>query len=156
MAHPLALNTLKGLRGMLELRDGTRKNDKQFIHSHKFAFNQPQVGQYNVGAPSVLEQATSNLKLIRLITARTQGKPSPSPISYILHLSTRPPSKWFFVPKFPKGSPEIVKVETPATLRGYNFMLRPPIGMRFKAKLYFSSRAFQQHVARHLHTQKSG
>jgi hypothetical protein len=29
---------------MLELQDGTRKSDKQFIHSHESAPNQPQVG----------------------------------------------------------------------------------------------------------------
>jgi hypothetical protein len=43
-ARSLALSTLKGLRGVLELRDGTRKSDKQFIHSLGSASNQPQVG----------------------------------------------------------------------------------------------------------------
>jgi len=48
---------------VLELWDGIRKSDKQFIHSHEFASNQPQVGKYNVGAPLVLGQATRDLEL---------------------------------------------------------------------------------------------
>jgi hypothetical protein len=43
--------------------------------------------------------------------------------------------KWLFVPGLPKGSPETAKVGIPATLQGYNFVLRPLIGMRFEAKL---------------------
>jgi len=54
------------------------------------------------------------------------------------------------------GSPEIAKVRTPATLWGYNFVLRPPIEMKFEAKLQLSLRVFQRHVAHHLHARKSG
>jgi hypothetical protein len=71
-------------------------------------------------------------------------------------LSTRPTSKWHFVPGFLSGSLEIAKVGTPITLGAHNFAFRPLIEMRFKAKLYSSSRAFQQYVSRHLHTRKSG
>jgi hypothetical protein len=38
----------------------------------------------------------------------------------------------------------------------HNFACRAPIEMRFKKKLYLSSRAFQQYVACHLHARKSG
>ncbi len=55
-----------------------------------------------------------------------------------------------------RGGPETTRVGTPATLQGYNFVLRPLIGMRSKAKLQISSRAFQRHITRHLHTQNSG
>ncbi len=41
----------------------------------------------------------------------------------------------FFVPGLPKGSLEIARVGIPATLWGYNFVLRPPIGTKSKAKL---------------------
>jgi len=45
----------------------------------------------------------------------------------------------FFVLGLPSGSPEIAKVETPATLGAtlgpHNFACRPQIKMRFKAKL---------------------
>jgi hypothetical protein len=40
-AHSLARNTLKGFRGVLELRDGTRKSDKQFSYSLESVSNQP-------------------------------------------------------------------------------------------------------------------
>jgi hypothetical protein len=53
-------------------------------------------------------------------------------------------------------SPKIPKVGPPATLGAHNFVCRPPIEMRFKAKLYPSSRAFQRYVARHLHARKLG
>jgi hypothetical protein len=36
----------------------------------------------------------------------------------------RPTSKWLFVPGFPSGSPEIVKVRTPVTLGLHNFVCK--------------------------------
>jgi hypothetical protein len=42
------------------------------------------------------------LGLTRLTTARTWGKPPPSPLYYIMCFSTRPTSKWHFVPRLPK------------------------------------------------------
>jgi len=50
-------------------------------------------------------------------------------------LSTRPTFKWHFVPGLPNGSPEIAKVGSFATLGLHNFVCRPSIEMRFKAKL---------------------
>ncbi len=132
-----------------------RMTSNLITHSNLHQTNTP-VGQYYVGAPLVLGQATGNFGLTRLTMARTRGKPPPSPIQYILHLSVKATSKWLFVSGLPKGSPETTKVETPTTLRGYNFVFRLPIGTRSEAKLQLSSRAFQQCVARHLHARKSG
>jgi hypothetical protein len=39
-----ALSTKRGRRGVLRLRDGTRKSDKLFNYSLRYASNQPQVG----------------------------------------------------------------------------------------------------------------
>ncbi len=62
-----------------------------------------------------------------------------------------------FCPQTPKfGSPEISKVESPATLRAHNFVCKPPIEMRSKERLQPSSGSFQQFVASHLYTKKSG
>jgi hypothetical protein len=58
----------------------------------------------------VLGQTTGNFGLIRLTTARTRGKPPPSPIYYTMHLSTKATSKWFFVLGLSKGSPETARV----------------------------------------------
>ncbi len=57
---------------------------------------------------------------------------------------------------FSRGSPEIVPMGTPTTLEPYNFASRPRLEVRSEAKLYFSSKAFQQYVARHLQPNKSG
>ncbi len=140
---------------MLELWDGTRKSDKQFIHSHKSASNQPQLGEYNVGAFLVLGRATGDLRLTRLTTAWTRRKPPHSSIYYTLHLSARPTSKWLFVLRLPKGSFETTRVRTLATLQGYNFVFRPLIETRSKTKLQLLSRIFQRHIACHLHAWKS-
>ncbi len=82
-----------GQRGMLELRDGIRKNDKHlFIHTDLHKTKQ-QVGQCITGAPLVLGRAMSRLELIRLTMTRTWRKPPLSPLQYTLCLSTRPTSK---------------------------------------------------------------
>jgi hypothetical protein len=54
------------------------------------------------------------------------------------------------------GSPEILEIGIPATLEAHNVLCKPQIEVRFKAKLYPSSRSFQQYVTRYLHTTKSG
>ncbi len=115
-----------------------------------------QGGQCIVGALLVLGRATGKFRLTRFTTARTWGKPPPSPFQYILCLSARATSKWHFVLGFPSGSPEILKVGTLATLGAHNFLCKPPTDMRFRAKLQLSSRSFQQYVACHLHTRKLG
>ncbi len=80
------------------------------------------------------DDTQAKLELTRLTMARTWGKPPPSPLQYTLRLSMKPTSKWFFC----HGTlTEIAKVETFATLRGYNFVCKPPIRMQSKAKSYF-------------------
>ncbi len=125
-------------------------------YSHGSTQNQTQGGQCIVGALLVLGQATHKFGLTRLITTRTWGKPPPSPLQYTLCLCTRPTSNWHFVPKPPSGNPEIPTTGTLATLGPHNFVHKPPIEMRSRAKLQPSLRSFQWYVARHLHTSKSG
>jgi len=72
------------------------------------------------------------LKLTRFTTARTWGKPPPSPLYYTLCLFTRPTSKWHFVSGLPNGSFKIAKVGTLATLGPHNFVCKSSIEMRSK------------------------
>ncbi len=92
----------------------------------------------------------------KLTTAQTRGKPPPSPLQYSLQLFTGATSKWHFVPRLPRGSPEIPTIRSPPTLGAHNFTCKPPITMRSKIKLQPSLRAFQRYVARCLHTRKLG
>ncbi len=150
----LALETGKGAcwsSGMGLLRVTSNLVTPSNLHQTK-----QHVGQYYVRAHLVLKQPTGDFRFTRLTTAQIRGKPLPSPIQYTLHLFARVSSKWLFVSGLLKGSPKIAKVRTLATLRGYNFALRPPMGTRYKAKLQLSLRAFQRCVARHLHARKSG
>jgi hypothetical protein len=64
----------------------------------------------------VVGRATGKLGLTRLTTARTWGKPPPSPLYYIVCVYLRLTSKWLFVSKLPSGSPEIAKIGTLTTL----------------------------------------
>ncbi len=86
---------------------------------------------------------------IRLTTARTWGKPPPSPLQYIMRFSTKTTSKCLFVPGLPSGSPKFPTTRIPTTLEVDNFACRPLIAMRSKAKLQSQSRAFNNmlHVA---------
>ncbi len=113
-------------------------------------------GQCIVGALLVLGQTTGKLGFTRLTIARTWGKPPLSPLQYTLCLSTRPTSKWLFVPALPSGSPEIAKVGIPVILGPHNFVCRLPIEMRSKTKLYPLSKDFQRYVAFRLHARKLG
>ncbi len=115
-----------------------------------------QVGQCIAGPLLVLRQITGKLRLTRLTTARTWGKPPPSPLQYTLCLATGPAPKCHFVPRLPSGSPEISTTKTPATLGAHNFTCKPLIEMRSKAKLYLSLKTFQQYVACHLNKRKLG
>jgi len=46
-----------------------------------------------------------------------------------------PAPKCHFVPRLPSGNPEILEIETFATLEAHNFVCRPPIEVRYEAKL---------------------
>jgi len=65
---------------MLELWDGIKKNDKQSLIHMDLHKTKQQVGECIVGALLVLGRTTGKLGLTRLTTARTWGKPSPSPL----------------------------------------------------------------------------
>ncbi len=64
----------------MELRDGTRKIDKQINYSHGPTQTKQQVGQCVAGTPLVHERATGKHRFTRFTTARTWGKPPPSPL----------------------------------------------------------------------------
>ncbi len=102
------------------------------------------------------KRITSNHGLTRFTTARTWGKPSPSPLYYTMCLPMGPAPKCHFVSGLPSESFEIPKVGTPITLEAHNFVCRPPIKMTLKEKLYPLPKAFQWYVIRHLNTRKSG
>jgi hypothetical protein len=74
----------------------------------------------------VLKQAMGDLKLTKLTTALTWGKPPPSPLYYTQCLTMGPAPKWHFVPGFPNGSPEIPKYRTLVPLGAHNFVYTPP------------------------------
>ncbi len=118
------LPTLKGVRRACQKsRDQTRKKDNYLV-TRSCIQNQPQVGYNLFCTLLMLGQATGNLGLT---TARTRGKPPPSPIQYSLRCSTAPTPKWLFVPGLPKWGPEIVPVWTPRTLGHHNFSPRSSI-----------------------------
>ncbi len=102
----------------------------------------------------MLGRAMGKFELTRFTMARTWGKPPPFPLWYTLCFSMRPTFKWHFVLGLVNGSPEIPKVGTSMTLGPHNFVYIPLIEMRFKAKLYPSSRSFQRYVTNHLHARK--
>jgi hypothetical protein len=83
----------------------------------------------------MLGQATGKFGLTRLTTARTWGKPPPSPLYYTLCLAMGLASKCHFVSKLPSESPEIPIVGALATLGAHNFTCRPSIEMRSEKKL---------------------
>ncbi len=112
---------------MLKLWDGTRKRDKLQLFTRTYIKKINKLIGSHSGAPLVLGQATSNSRLTRLTTARTQGKPPPSPIQYSLRLFATPTSEWHFVPKLPRRSPKTIPVWTLKTLRVHNSLFRPPI-----------------------------
>jgi len=67
------------------------------------------------------------------------------------------PSHWAYTQMlFCLEHPEIPKIGTLATLEANNFLCKPLIKLKSKAKLQPLSRNFQWYVARHLHLTKSG
>jgi len=85
-------------------------------------------------APLVLGQTTSNFKLTKLTTARTQKKPPPSPYSILCVFPQDPHPNGLFVQGLPKRSLEIAKVRLSQLCETINLLLKPPIEMRSKAK----------------------
>ncbi len=104
----------------------------------------------------VHERTMGKHELTRFTMARTWGKPTPSPLQYTLCMATKPTPKCHFVLRLPSGSPEILKVGSPTTLKAYNFVCRPSIEMKSQAKLQPSLKAFQRYFTRHLNAKKLG
>ncbi len=84
------------------------------------------------------------------------GKPPPSPLQYSLCLATGSTPKCHFLLGLPNGNPKILKIRTPTTFEAHNFVCKPSIKVRSKAKLQHLSRTFQWHVIRHLYVRKLG
>ncbi len=153
----LALNTLKGQRGVVKLQDGIRKSDKHFSYSLESTSNQPTSWLVHY-----LEHLWCQDK--PQATLDSQDSPQPGfggshhlpPIYYSLRLFMAPTSKWLFVLELPRRNFETAKVWTPTTLRDYNSLLRPPIVMRSEAMLQLSSKDFQQCFALYLHPRDLG
>jgi hypothetical protein len=120
---------------VLELRDGPRKSDKQTIHSHEPAQNQPTswlILCWNTfGASSKHEQPRTH-KIHHSPDLREANTFPLIVYSAPLHEAH---IQMTFCLEIPKLESEIAKDWTSTTLRGYNFVCKPPIGMRFEAKL---------------------
>ncbi len=136
---------------MLELWDGTKKNDKHLLTHIDLHKTKQQVGYYIIETFLVLRRTMGKLKFTRFTMTRTWGKLTPSLIlfSMISHVGYIQMS--FFQDSQVK-SLEIPEIETLATLKAHNFLCKHSIEVRCKTKLYFSSRSFQRYVACHLHT----
>ncbi len=127
------------------------------LHSLTRACTQlTQSGQCIVGAPLVLGRATGNTD--------TQDSPRPElgGSHHLPHYSivcgwprSLHPND-FSLPGLPSGSPEIPPTGTLTTLEPHNFVRKPSIEVRSKAKLQLSLRSFQRYVGRPLQISKSG
>ncbi len=143
-AHSLTRGTRGGVEGACWSSGiRTRKSDKLYLLTRTCIQPTNKLVSSLSRTPLVLGQTTGNSGLTRLTTARIRGKPPPSPMQYSLRLSAAPTSEWLFVSGLPRKSPKIVSIWTTTTLQAYNFLIKPPIGVRFEANLYLSSRAFQ-------------
>ncbi len=101
-------------------------------------------------------QITGKHGLTSLITTWTWGKSPPSPYNIFCAWSKALHPNAILFQDSQVGSSEIPEMGTPTTLEAHHFLCRPSsMEVGFKAKLYPLTRAFQQYVARHLHTRKS-
>ncbi len=132
----------------------TRASDKRVNYSHR-PTQTKQAGQCIAGALWCMDKPWVNTDSQRLTTARTWGKPPPSPLQYSLCLAMGPTPKCHFVSRLPSWSPEILKIGIFTILETHNFVCRLSIKVKSKEKLQPLSRSFQRYVARHLHTRKS-
>ncbi len=150
------LSALEGVKGHAEALGWDQEGGQALLNYSDLHPTNHKLVSSLFRAPLVLGRATSDFGLTRFTTARTRGKPPPFPIQYSLLYSAAPTSKWHFFPGLPRRSPKTVPVWTPGILAIHNSLLRPLIGMRSKANLQVSLRAFQRCVALHLHTLGSG
>ncbi len=117
-----------------------------------------QSGQCIVGALLVLGRTTDN--------SDTQDSPWPGlggshhlpPYNILYSSPWGPHANGFLSHDSQVGlgfrGPEIRTIGIPATLEAHNFMCKPPIARRSKAKLQPLLRAFERYVTCHLHTRK--
>jgi len=94
-------------------------------------------------------------RLTRFTMTQTWGKPPPSPYSILCAWPRGLHPNVILSRDSRVGSPEIFEFGTLTTLEAHNFLCRPPIEVRSKAKLYPSLRSFQKYIAHHLHISKS-
>jgi hypothetical protein len=113
------------------LKMGTRKNDKHQLFT-RTCTNQTTSWLMHNSSTFGANTSHGQIRTHKTHHGWTWGKAPPFSLYYTLCLATRPPSKWFFVPKFLSGSPEIPKVGTPTTLGAHNFVCRPPIEWSLK------------------------
>ncbi len=146
-----SLQHYKGVEGRVGAVGWDQEKLTSFNYSHGLSQNQHKVVSAQL-EHFWCENEPRAFGHTKLTTSRTWGKPPPSPLYYTLRLSTGVTSKWLFVPRLPLGSSKIPTTKTPTTLGAHNFLCRPLIAMRSKAKLQPLSRSFQQYVARWLHT----
>jgi hypothetical protein len=120
---------------VLGLRDGTRKNQQASLTHTGLHTTHTKWLVHNwstLGARMSHEQHEHT----RLTTARTWGKPPPSPFYNILCASPwGPHPNGFFFSRLPSGGPKTTKVRSLATLDPHNFESKPWIEMKSKAKL---------------------
>ncbi len=156
LGHTPQLAALQRGRGACQSSEmGLGRSDKLYSLTRTCTKLTPS-GQCIVEALLVLGRATGN--------SDTQDSPRPElggshhlPPYSILYASSRGPHpNGLFVPRLPSGNPEIATTRTSTTLRAHNFLCRPLIAMRSKAKLQPSLGAFQWYVACCLHVRESG
>jgi hypothetical protein len=87
------------------------------------------------GALLVHRQTMGIHELTRFTMAWTWGKPSFSPLLYSLCLTTGLHANFILFWDSQVKSPEIFKIETPATLEAHKFLFRPLIKVRFEVNL---------------------
>ncbi len=124
-----------------------------FTYSNLHQTNQ-QVGQFNL-----LEHLWCQDKPRATLDSQESSQPERErshhlPPSSILYTTSQEWHQNGFLSQDPQlGVP---KYGSPATLQDYNFWCRLPIEMKSQPKLQPLLRAFQRHVARHLHTRELG
>ncbi len=155
-----ALGTRRGRGGgVLRLQDLTRKRDKLFTHLNLHQTNQ-QVGQFTFW--STLGARTSHGQLWTYLIHH--GPDSREAITFPHIVYSAPLHGGHIQMAFCLGTPtwesrnclETVPVWTLGTLVAHNSLLKPSIGMRSKANLQFSLKAFQWCVALCMHAPGSG
>jgi hypothetical protein len=132
LGHAPWFTSLSGVEGRAGVLDGTRKNDKQLIHSHELAQNQ---------TISWLVHCWSTFG-VRNSHGQTQthhgldlGEVTTFPlIVYFVPLHEAHIQMTFCL-ELPFGSPEIANIGIPTTLGSHNFVCRPSMETRFEAKL---------------------